>query len=520
MTTPCSALQDTIADLVSNTLPEDRQAKVLAHLDGCPACRQYFLALYQEHLALARLADAMDVDRQKSLNRALDRLGTQPQPTLWRKNMTKKIVPFAAAAAILITAGLALWFTHQTALTAYALQDTIDAFKKTQTLHIFGRDWQERKVEVWAKLNPEDLSVVSCRVEEPEKGKTTVCTPKQMWIFDQKKNEVEIPIGAGAYSAISLGSFLENVQTMNQDFKGTMTTEYKYDPEFLQEVICVDVKTPLVELRAVLSPENKLPLRVNVGKGTTGNFQYGLIKNADRILYNEVLPEGLFDFRIPAGAKVIDQRAIATTPLNQLLSPEVIAWAMKYHAGALKNAGITTPLYTNTQIYVFDRQRRWTWSGIIEVGNHSNVPMSGEQEVTGTSQSNMEVYDPSGKKQKSRLVKSMLGENFYRLYVTPDTPLLPGESRLYLWVAGQPRQLFNANSEKLYYAEMQNRFGPEVLENFILVVPAQVAVRTQTESPTLTQQIGDVQIYVWQKRVPTNQTHYVKVGLDIGSLVQ
>jgi len=520
MNTPCSALQDAIADLVSNALPEDRQTEILAHLDGCPGCRRYFLALYQEHMALARLADAMDADRQRSLNRALDVLGTQPKPTVWRKIMTKKILPFAAAAALLIVTGLALWFTHQMTSTAYALQDTIDAFKKTRTVHIFGRDWQERKVEVWAKLNPEDLSIDSCRVEEPEKGKITVCTPKQTWLFDQKENEVEIPIGAGAFSPFTLGSFLEHMQNMTQNLKGTMTTVNKYDPEFLQEVICVDVRTPFFTMKAVLDRENKLPLRVSVGEGTVGHNQYGLIKTADRILYNEILPESLFNFQIPAGVKVIDQRAIATTPLNQVLSPEVIAWAMKYHAGTLKNAGVTTPLPTNTQIYVFDRQKRWTWSGIMEMGNNSDKPWSGEKEITGTSFSNMEVYAPDGKKQKSRLVKNMLGDNFYRLCLTPDTPLLPGESRLYLWVAGQPQPMFNANAEKLYYANMQNHYGPEVLENFILVVPAQVTVQTQTENPTLTQRIGDVQVYVWQKRVPTNENHHVKVGLDAESLGQ
>jgi len=281
----------------------------------------------------------------------------------------------------------------------------------------------------------------------------------------------------------------------------------------------VDIQSEQVNIRYVVDRESKLPLRVSVLKGSN-NGQLQLIKNVDLVTYDEIPPAESFEFQIPSGARVVDHSIISTKPPTQALSPAVIAWVMNFHANALKNSAITKPIHTNTQVKIIDRELRMMQSGVLEVSNNSDKSLADEVDICGFSHTNVEAYDSNGVKQQTRLAKSLFRNNHYRLHLTPNPPLAPGEVRQYLYVIGQPQQLHNANSERLYYLDLQNYFGVEVLESFVLVTPIEVAVKMQTENFVQKEQVGDVSIYVWQKHVSGTENHHVKVGLDAGSLNQ
>ena len=89
-----------------------------------------------------------------------------------------------------------------------------------------------------------------------------------------------------------------------------------------------------------------------------------------------------------------------------------------------------------------------------------------------------------------------------------------------MWVVGQATPLNNANPEQVYYFDMKNWFGMEVLESFILVVPKTVTVQMKSENYLRCEQIGDVDLYVWQKHVPGSEDHPVKVGLNVENRVR
>jgi hypothetical protein len=519
MKTPCPELQDQILEMVSNFSPEFNASAVIEHLNRCEGCREYYFALYQEHLALTALAFRLEEPRRQSVDRAMNLLPEQTTYSFWRKIMQKKIIPFAAAALVVFAVGMTLYFVSRTASEAYALQQTVDAMKKAEVVHILGRDWQERKIELWIKMNLKTSKIDSCRIEETEKGIITVCTPEKTYIYDKKTNKVEIPIGSGVYSDFFLLSFFEYMEQMTRQLNGKMTTEYKYDSELIREVIVVDVKSDMVNIRYVVDRETKLPLRVTVLKGTKSDH-FSLMKNAELITYGEVHPANIFEFQIPAGAQVIDQHIISTISPIQVLSPAVISWIMKFDANALKNAGITKPIRINTQVRIVDRQLRLTTGGVGSIPNSTGKPLSEEIEAGGYTYSNVEMYDVNGVKQKTRLAKTLFRNNHYTLYMTPNPPIAPGEVRQIIWVIGQARPLSNNNPERLYYFDMENYFGQEVLESFVLVVPAQMIIKMQTEAFTRKEQVGDVDIYVWQKHVPGSENHAVQVGLKVDSPVR
>ncbi len=520
MKTPCHDMQDRILEMISNLLSPQDTSAVIEHLNVCEGCREYYFALYQEHLALAAMASSMEETRRKSVDQAMSLLPEQTEYSFWRKIMTRKIMSLAAAAVVVFVIGLILVLATRTTPEAYALQQTIDAIKKADIIHILGRDWQERKVEMWIKMNSQNMNIEACRIDEPEKSKLTVCTPEATYIYDKKKNQVEIPIGTGAYTYFSMSSFFEYMQKMTKDLKGTMTSEYVYSPDFGRSVILVDIKTDYFEIQCVVDKETKLPLRVLTLKGPQRGGEFELLRNSDTITYDEVPPAGTFEFQLPLEAKVIDQRKISTTPPSRILSPAVIGWVLKFHADALKNAGITKPMFTNTHVYIVDGKLNLTNSGVLVAANETQTPLSGEMVLSGFTYSNVEVYDAGGIKQKTRLVKTLFRENHYRLHLTPRPPLAPGEVRQYLWAIGQARTLNNANPEKLYYVNMQNLLGCEGLESFLLVVPKEITVQMKTENYLKCERVEDVDIYVWQKHVNGSDNHETKVGLNAENLVR
>jgi hypothetical protein len=78
----------------------------------------------------------------------------------------------------------------------------------------------------------------------------------------------------------------------------------EYDPNFTQEVLVVCVESPKNSVRITVDPQTKLPLSIHFIKTSElGN----VIKDYDRIIFDQEPPTGLFDFVIPEGATVVDQ---------------------------------------------------------------------------------------------------------------------------------------------------------------------------------------------------------------------
>jgi hypothetical protein len=61
---------------------------------------------------------------------------------------------------------------------------------------------------------------------------------------------------------------------------------------------------------------------------------------------------------------------------------------------------------------------------------------------------------------------------------------------------------------------MDNHFGNEVVENFILVTPAELSVRSAGEPLALQEDIAGCAVYVWQKWLPGAQDNQVDVVLS------
>ena len=100
----------------------------------------------------------------------------------------------------------------------------------------------------------------------------------------------------------------------------------------------------------------------------------------------------------------------------------------------------------------------------------------------------------------------------WSLWWTPDEPVPPGATRLLTYFRKEPRTLTNSRGKALM--RMENHYGSEVLEDFYLVLPAGIRYRHSSAGPVPTKMIGDRNVYLWQARVPTDETHRVSLQLE------
>jgi hypothetical protein len=124
------------------------------------------------------------------------------------------------------------------------------------------------------------------------------------------------------------------------------------------------------------------------------------------------------------------------------------------------------------------------------------------------------LFDQQGVPLRTRTVqKSLLTLGKFLLFWLPDEPLPPGASRCLLWAEHRSEALTRDAAGRGHALEMNNHFGSEVLESFILVVPAGARL-VESSTPAQTQtSIGGNDVYVWFKRNPKDTTNRVNVVL-------
>jgi len=260
----------------------------------------------------------------------------KPFLQIWRPIMKTRIVKLAAA--ILLIAALVITLLEKSTPTAYAIEQTVEAFKNVRFLHLISCDQGGQiEDERWIELGL-DGRQVRYRQEKPpvwldiEDGKTTAVYYKDkqtVVLYDGREKQYQW-IG-------DLGSFLENLRQ-----KGEIIAEnvnYKGQISHL-------VLWPMMNAQCYIDPATKLPIAI----GTT-HLSY------------EQPPPGTFEITIPENYTVIDKRlgAEAASEPNWLAADTIAGqrFAMARHALAAGDYATAAELFE----YVVQIQpgRNWAW---------------------------------------------------------------------------------------------------------------------------------------------------------------
>lgn len=144
MSNDCHRFRDQIADFVTGVLPEADSRELQEHLNLCAPCRDYMQALKQEDASLTEYFTGIDEGMADRQERALQMIEcshtkeTTDTIAIWREIMKNRYSKLAAAAAILVLAGVALIVLDGSTSPAYAVTDLPRLFEQARTIHVRG----------------------------------------------------------------------------------------------------------------------------------------------------------------------------------------------------------------------------------------------------------------------------------------------------------------------------------------------------------------------------------------------
>ena len=221
--------------------------------------------------------------------------------------MKAKITKLTAAAAIIIAVTVGLTTILENGATpAYAIEHTIKAIQDIPIVHILGRDRQGKQIEMWVQVSSDTGLMKYCYINHVDDEKLMVSTPQNTYYYDKTTNTVRIKDGPSVSSIFRLGKFFEDMKLLTDRFNGRITHNEVYEPYTKRNVIELKITSLELEVRSLIDPQTKLPISVDVIKGEKLSYSE-ILKHADKIYYDDLPPEGLFDFTIPLGATIVNE---------------------------------------------------------------------------------------------------------------------------------------------------------------------------------------------------------------------
>lgn len=404
-----------------------------------------------------------------------------------------------AAAALILVALSGLFLLGRLAAPTYAIGQTVAAIEKARIVHILGRDWNDRQIEIWGSVDPNTGLMDRWRIDHLDDGRVVVSTPRNTFTCDRRANTVRIQDGPGAASVFRLTEFFAGMEQLAERLDGRIICADVTDPATKQKLIELKMTSPSLDLRALIDPESRLPLSITTLRGDKpGSCE--MLKHATKITFDEAPRDGLFDFTIPAGAAVTVETL--DDPL-QKLPVSVLRYCGRLHAAAREQAN-EHGIRANTQIYLVDDEFNLRIGGFLEIDNDSNEPWTGEIGVGNFDIPHVTVFDAAtGAKQQIRLVQHrQFAPGVFRLFWKLDEPLQPGRQRYGIYWMGTPRQLPQVSQGSAHGVRLSNSYGAEVIETFILIVPAGMLVRDPSRPFRGHEQIDVHGVYDWQRHMP------------------
>jgi outer membrane lipoprotein-sorting protein len=231
------------------------------------------------------------------------------QHILWENIMKARITKLAAAAVIIIAVLIGI---HQlggsVTTTAYAIEQTIEAMRSINSIHAYCTDWDNSQGEVWVQIDPETGQEEYYYADHDDL--LIVGTPQATYYYYKDENRVRIRDEYVPASEVRISYFFEDLVRWVQQYHGELWFYFQYAEDLEREVIMVHGSIPAQgdmgekEFVFRVDPQTKLPIDMEATKCGLGQG----VKSVDSLEYNVPIPEGIFEFEVPDGAKVVYER--------------------------------------------------------------------------------------------------------------------------------------------------------------------------------------------------------------------
>ena len=248
---------------------------------------------------------------------------TARQTITWRTIMKSNITKLATAAAAILIAVVAITLFDKSATQVWAIEQTIEAMKRFNAIHLSGTMVMSRKsleegfnveivdsifqdgqipFEIWAQVNEQGTRSGSIKIEGAngmigvaDEKETTIYVPKSNTIFVQQGSHIMI-------SPWPSYDFLTEKQKTSEDWK----VLYGTDADTGRERIFATCRS--AERRKSwwfeFDMETKLLVRFRqwANEYRQGDPQFDI----NKIVYYEELPDDMFELEAPENAKILE----------------------------------------------------------------------------------------------------------------------------------------------------------------------------------------------------------------------
>lgn len=226
-------------------------------------------------------------------------------PTIWRMIMNSRITKTAAVAAIVLVVVLGVILIDRSASPVYAIEQTIQAMRSLRSVRAYCTDWDGSKGETLVQIDPETGQE---KYYYSDIGNLViVATPQKTFYYHKDKNLVRIRNEYVPAAEVRFSRLFEDLPDLIERLNGKLDFKSEFDRNLQKQVIRVHGYIPAQkdfgekEFIINVDPKTKLPINTETLKSAPGQG----VKSVDRLEYNVPIPEGLFDFEIPEGAKAV-----------------------------------------------------------------------------------------------------------------------------------------------------------------------------------------------------------------------
>ncbi|MGD8499614.1 MAG: hypothetical protein PVJ86_03150 [Phycisphaerales bacterium] len=213
--------------------------------------------------------------------------------------MRSGVTKIAAAVVIITVVSLGVVLLDKSVSSTYAIEQTIKALQDVTTVHVIGTDWDGNRYEAWNKIDPVAGKTIWCCIDQAPHGYKIASRPDGSCVWDENGNVIRYsnkPIASNdfRYSRV-FEQIAEKMIELNDNEQITIRAEK--DPLSDKSFIRIHVVTNMQDYTIYVDSESKLPVRLYFARAD--NMRQ-IAKTVDEIYYNVPLPEGMFDFEVPA----------------------------------------------------------------------------------------------------------------------------------------------------------------------------------------------------------------------------
>ncbi len=251
-------------------------------------------------------------------------------PNIWSIIMHSKMIKPIAAAIIIIVALLSLTLLDQTVAPAYALEQTVQALRGVRSLRMT-LSAGPVKADLLMLINTQTGRADHIRMQT-DSGDVTITIPGQTYMYQKQNNTVTFLPQELLRNDLNFKDVINSLVEQTGASDGRIEILNQFSQRAQKQVISVTIirKDQTVAGEFLIDPESRLPIYLGTDAGGTLNYM-------GPIEYNIDIPTDAFEFAIPAGAAVTDQRPEELK--NQQTRPdEPFSYDLRQTAAAMQAA--------------------------------------------------------------------------------------------------------------------------------------------------------------------------------------